>query len=146
MTALVISVLMVEPVWMESTPTTVSALQSGLVNTVQRMWTSVVCSQTRARMEGPATTFSAATSVCASMAGVDPTVLKTSMTVRQLPAAPAPHALTVLPLLSVSAPTERQVYFAIEMTPVSATPVERALSVTPTPSVACSTVTVHLDM
>lgn len=31
MTALGISVLMVEPVWMESTPTTVSALQSGLV-------------------------------------------------------------------------------------------------------------------
>ncbi len=31
MTALVISVPTEEPVWMESTPTTVSALQSGLV-------------------------------------------------------------------------------------------------------------------
>lgn len=31
MTALGISVLMEEPVWMESTPTTANALQSGLV-------------------------------------------------------------------------------------------------------------------
>lgn len=70
---------------------------------------SVVCSRTHARMEGPAATFLVATSVCASMDGVDRTVLKTLMTVQQLPAAPAPHALTELPLFSVSAPMERQV-------------------------------------
>lgn len=39
-----------------------------------------------------------------------------------------------------------QVCSAIETMPVSVTPVERALSVTPTPSAACSTATVHLDM
>lgn len=31
------------------------------------------------------------------------------------------------------------------MTPASVTPAGRALSVTPTPSTACSTATVHLD-
>lgn len=45
-----ISVLMEEPVWMESTLTTVSVLQSGLVSTVLRMWMSVVYSLTLAKM------------------------------------------------------------------------------------------------
>lgn len=60
-------------------------------------------------MEVPAATCLAAMSVCALTAGVDPTALKTSMTVLQLRAAQAPHASTVLRLSSVSAPTERQV-------------------------------------
>lgn len=79
------------------------------VNTVQRMWMSVICSQTLARMEALAATCLEATSVFALMAGVDQTALKILMTVLQLHAAQAPHALTVLPLLSASALLERQV-------------------------------------
>lgn len=48
-------------------------------------------------------------SVCALTAGVDPTALKTLMTVLRRRAARAPRASTALRLLSVSAPTERQV-------------------------------------
>lgn len=95
MTAQAISVPMGEPVWTESTPTTVSALQSGLVSTAQKMWMSVVCSQTLARMEERAATLLAAMCACASMAGADLTALKTLTTVLLLHAAKAPHALTV---------------------------------------------------
>lgn len=70
---------------------------------------SVICSQTLARMEGLAATCLEAMSVFVSMAGVDQIALKISMTVLQLHAARAPHALTVLPLLSASALLERQV-------------------------------------
>lgn len=125
-------------------------------------------------------------SVCVLMAGAGLTALRTSMTVPQQHAVLAPHVSTVLHLLSVSAPMERQVglknvlhklllrtflpsisysisycslfncSFAIScswqdscatlMMLVSLIPVEGALSVTPTPSVACLTVTVHLDI
>lgn len=146
MTVQIISVQMEEPAWMESIPTTVSALLSGLVSTVQKMWTSAGFSRILARTEVPAATCWAATFVCVSMVGVEWTALKTSMIVHLLHAAQAPHASTVLHLLSVSAPSERQVCSAIEMTPVSVNLVERDLSVTPTPLVACSTVTAHLDM
>lgn len=53
---------------------------------------SAGCSQTPVRMEVPAATCLAATSVYASMVGVDLTALKTLMTVQQLHAAKAPHA------------------------------------------------------
>lgn len=79
------------------------------VNTVQRMWMSVICSQTLARTEALAATWLEATSVFALMAGVDQTALKILMTVLQLHAAQVPHALTALPLLSASALLERQV-------------------------------------
>lgn len=130
---------------MESTPTTVSVLQSGLVSTAQMMWMSVGCSQTLARTVAHAATWLAATSACASMVGAGPTAQRTSTTVRQPHAVQAPLALTALLLLSASVPTERQVCSATEMMPVSVTPAERVPTVTPTPSRGCLTVTVHRD-
>lgn len=80
------------------------------------------------------------------MAGAVPTVLKTLTTALQLPAAQALHASTVLLPLSVSVLMERLVCCAIEMMPVSVIHVEKALTVTLTPLVACSTVTVLQDI
>lgn len=129
---------------MESTRTTASVLRSGLVSTVLRTLMSAVCSLTPVKMEERAVTYLAVTFVSVSMAGVDLTVLKTLTTVPLQPAAPAPPASTVWLPSFASALMERLVYCAIEMMPVSVTPVERAPTVTPTLSVACSTATVQM--
>lgn len=142
MTAQVISAPMGGPVWMESTRTTVSVLRSGLVSTAPRTSTSAAYSPTLVKMEEHAVTYLAVTCVSVSMAGVDLTALKTSTTVPLQRAARAPPASTVWRPSSASVLTERLVCCATEMTLVSVTLVERAPTVTPTPSVACSTVTV----
>lgn len=129
---------------MESTLTTVSVLQSGLVSTVPRTLMSVVCSPTLVKMEEHAVTYLAVMCVSVSMAGVDLTALKTSTTVPLQRAALAPRASTAWLPSSVSALTERLVCCVIEMMLVSVTLVERAPTVIPTPSPACSTVTVPL--
>lgn len=68
------------------------------------------------------------------------------MTVLQLLAVQDPHASTVLRLSSASVLVEKQVCSATSMMRASVIHVERALSVIPTPSVACLTATVHLVM
>lgn len=107
MIVLVISVQMEELAWMESTPTTASALQSGLANIVPRMWTSAVCSQTLVRMEEHVTTRWAATLASASTVGVDPTARRTLTTAVKPPAAKVPPASTESPHSSASVLTER---------------------------------------
>lgn len=70
---------------------------------------SVAYSQTLARMEAPAVTWSAAISVCVSMAGAGPTALRTLTTAPQQHAAPAPPVSTASRHLSAFAPLERRV-------------------------------------
>lgn len=105
---------------------------------------SAVCSPTLVRMEERAVTYLVVTCVSVSMAGVDLTALRTSTTVPLQRALPAPRASTAWPLSSASALLERLDCCATEMMPVSVTLVERAPTVTPTPSAACSTATVPL--
>lgn len=106
---------------------------------------NAVCSPTLVKMEERAVTYLAATFAYVLMAGVGRTVLKTSMTVPPPHAPSAPPASTAWPPSSASARTEKPVCCAIEMTLVSVILVEKALSVTQTPSAACSTVTVPPD-
>lgn len=132
------------PAWTESTPTTVSVLRSGLVSTVPRMLTSAACSPTLVKTGEPAVTYLAVTCASVSMAGVALTAQRTLTTAPPQRAALAPRASTAWLPSSASALTERPVCYAIEMTLVSVTHAERALTVTPTPSAACSTATVPL--
>lgn len=70
---------------------------------------SVACSQTPARMEGPAAMRLGAIGVCVLMGGAGSTALRISMTATQQHVVLAPRVSTALHLSSVSAPMERQV-------------------------------------
>lgn len=78
-------------------------------SSARRMWMSVCCNPMLVRMGAPAPTATGAMAACVSMAGVETTAVRTSMTVPLPPALRAPRALTVWPPSLACARKGRQV-------------------------------------
>lgn len=118
--------------WMVSTPTTVSVLQSGQANSVLRMWMNASCSPTLATTEALASIPMEAIHVSVSTAGLGRAVVRTLMTVRQLSVFMVLLAMIVWHPSTVHVLWARQVSFVTWMMPVSVTLAMKMPFVTPT--------------